>query len=83
MMYSTHTQSCAARDMLAELTGLNELEEEDPLEEYLEAPIRATQTDLLKFWHNALVNGTTNANLAHMALDVLSIPGTHIFRCLA
>ncbi|PIL29554.1 hypothetical protein GSI_08362 [Ganoderma sinense ZZ0214-1] len=64
----------AARDMLASLTGADELEEEDTLEEYLEAPLRTKQTDPLKYWHNALVNGTANPGLAQMALDILSIP---------
>ncbi|PIL32946.1 hypothetical protein GSI_05064 [Ganoderma sinense ZZ0214-1] len=66
----------AARDMLASLTGADELEEEDALEEYLEAPLRTKQTDPLKYWHNALVNGTANPGLAQMALDILSIPAT-------
>ena len=65
--------------MLAALTGSNELEEEDPLEEYLDAPIRTTKTDPLKFWHNALVNGTADSNLTRMALDILSIPGECLF----
>lgn len=66
----------AARNMLASITGADELEDKDALEEYLEAPIRMKKTDPLKFWNNALVNGTANAALARMALDVLSIPGT-------
>lgn len=61
--------------MLAVITGANELEDEDPLEEYLEAPIQTMMTNPLKYWHNALINGTANAALTHMALDVLSIPG--------
>ena len=61
--------------MLVSLTGADELKDEDAFEEYLEAPIRTKHTDPLKFWNNALANGTANSALAQMALDVLSIPG--------
>lgn len=61
--------------MLASLTGADELKDEDALKEYLEAPICTKRTDPLKFWNNALANGTANAALAQMALNILSIPG--------
>ncbi|PIL32390.1 hypothetical protein GSI_05636 [Ganoderma sinense ZZ0214-1] len=73
---SRASAACAARNMLASLTGADELEEEDALEEYLEGPLRTKQTDPLKFWNNALQNGTADPNLARMALDVLSTPAT-------
>ncbi|KAI1787695.1 hypothetical protein LXA43DRAFT_1064176 [Ganoderma leucocontextum] len=70
----THTAAtCAARDMLTSITGADELEQEDALEEYLEVPIRTTQTDPLKFWNNTRINGTAHPALAQMALDILSI----------
>ncbi|KAM5539154.1 hypothetical protein V8D89_007184 [Ganoderma adspersum] len=67
------SRKATAHDMLAAITGADELEE-DALEEYLNMPTRMKKTDPLKFWNNALVNGTANAALAHMALDVLLIP---------
>ena len=72
---SLRPQVRAAHNMFTSLTGADELEEEDALEEYLEGPLRTKQTDPLKFWNNALQNGTANADLARMALDVLSMPG--------
>ena len=61
--------------MLAAIMGANKFEEEDALEEFLDAPIWTKHTDPLKYWNNVLVNGTVNPALARMALDILSIPG--------
>ena len=70
------SQARVARDMLASLTGADELEDEDALEEYLEAPPRATVKDPLAYWNAALASSSEDPALVHMALDYLSIPGT-------
>ena len=55
--------SHAACDMLTTIMGANEFEEEDALEEFLNAPIQTKHTDPLKYWNNVLVvmNGLLGA----------------------
>ena len=61
--------------MFASIAGCSIRRSQDTLEEYLEAPPRATVKDPLAYWSAALASNSEDPALVRMALDFLSIMG--------
>lgn len=76
--YICYPESCTACNLLTSITGANEFEEEDALEEFLDMLIQMKNTNPLKYWNNMIVNGMANTALACMALNILSTPSEYL-----